>query len=259
MKIYFRFLQFKMVSLDAKALKTAFPMILLVNALEAKVCIESLPTIQLMTHCPQNYTELQLAVQRKRCDVLANTQTCVRDPNEFVYHCLVNQQADVFVEVCAPKWLLAGYCGYFDTVLNRIETNVKRDCTLFAEPCPSIFNSSDLYKYQGCLKLIKKEEEDEREKEKENVCPSTSINHAIWIVPSLIAFAFMVAFYVSFPRHRIIIGSKGNNVKEEEDTSENCENGELDRLRSANVPSDEVVAPKVKKRRRNRRNRRKTK
>lgn len=76
--------------------------------MEAEVCTESLPTIQLVTHCPQNDTEMQLAVQRKRCDVLASTQTCVRDPNGFVYHCLVNQQADVFVEVCAPKWLLAG-------------------------------------------------------------------------------------------------------------------------------------------------------
>lgn len=72
------------------------------------MCFESLPTIQLVTRCPQNYTELQLAVQRKRCDVLANTQTCVRDPDEFVYHCLVNQHSDVYVEVCAPKWLLAG-------------------------------------------------------------------------------------------------------------------------------------------------------
>lgn len=76
--------------------------------MKAEVCIESLPTIQLVTHCPQNDTEMQLAVQRKRCDVLASTQTCVRDPNGFVYHCLVNQKADVFVEVCAPKWLLAG-------------------------------------------------------------------------------------------------------------------------------------------------------
>lgn len=70
--------------------------------------MESLPTIQQVTHCPKNEDELQIAVQRKRCDVLANTQTCVPDPNEFVYHCLLNQHADVFVEVCAPKWHLAG-------------------------------------------------------------------------------------------------------------------------------------------------------
>lgn len=79
-----------------------------VNTLEVTACIESLPTIQQVTHCPKNYAELQLAVQRKRCDVLANTQTCVPDPNEFVYHCLEKQLADGFVEVCAPKWRLAG-------------------------------------------------------------------------------------------------------------------------------------------------------
>lgn len=43
-------------------------------------------------------------------------------------------------------WSLSGFCGYFDTILNKIETNVGRDCTLFADPCPAIFNSSDLYK-----------------------------------------------------------------------------------------------------------------
>lgn len=71
------------------------------------MCNESLPTVQKVTHCPRNFTELQLAVKRKRCDALANIQTCV-DPKKFVYHCLVNQQTDGFVEVCAPEWILAG-------------------------------------------------------------------------------------------------------------------------------------------------------
>lgn len=76
--------------------------------MEAKPCLESIPTIQKVTNCPRNSSELRLAIQRKRCDVLAKTQTCVPDPNNFVYHCLVNQQKDGFVEVCAPEWNLAG-------------------------------------------------------------------------------------------------------------------------------------------------------
>lgn len=76
--------------------------------MEAKPCLESIPTIQKVTHCPRNSSELRLAIQRKRCDVLAKTQTCVPDPNNFVYHCLVNQHKDGFVEVCAPEWNLAG-------------------------------------------------------------------------------------------------------------------------------------------------------
>lgn len=72
------------------------------------MCNESLPTVQKVTHCPSNFTELQLAVKRKRCDALANKQTCVPDPNKFVYHCLVNQQNDGFVEFCAPEWILPG-------------------------------------------------------------------------------------------------------------------------------------------------------
>lgn len=73
----------------------------------ANVCNESLSTVQQVTFCPRSFTELQLAVERKRCDALAKIQTCV-DPKKFVYHCLVNQQNDGFVEVCAPEWILAG-------------------------------------------------------------------------------------------------------------------------------------------------------
>lgn len=233
----------------------------MVNTLEVTACNESLPTIQQVTHCPKNYAELQLAVQRKRCDVLANTQACVPDPNEFVYHCLEKQLADGFVEVCAPKWRLAGYCGYFDTILNKIETNVGRDCTLFADPCPAIFNSSDLYKYQGCYNVTEKEEGKHTCicDEKGNVYHSSSVPHAIWIVPSLTAFAFMIAFYVSYARPRQINGSKGNNVIAEENAPENCENGESSRLNRANVPSNEVVALMENRRKRNRRKRRKAK
>lgn len=47
--------------------------------------------------------------------------------------------------------LLKGYCGFYDTQLNKIDQNIRRDCTSFENPCPSIFNSSDSYKCKVCF------------------------------------------------------------------------------------------------------------
>lgn len=184
-----------------EAFKTLFPTIFLINTLGANVCNESLPTVQKVTHCPRNFTELQLAVKRKRCDALANIQTCV-DPNKFVYHCLVNQENDGFVEVCAPEWILAGFCGYYDTVLGKIVTNVKKDCTKSAYPCPGVFNSSDTYKYQICYEVRKKEQGIQICDEKGQAKTSTSTNPVLWILPSLFAVGFCFAFIFAYLKIR---------------------------------------------------------
>lgn len=47
--------------------------------------------------------------------------------------------------------LLKGFCGYYDTVLDIIVTDVNKDCTKFAYPCPAVFNSSDSYKCKVCF------------------------------------------------------------------------------------------------------------
>lgn len=196
-----------------EAFKTFFPTIFLINTLGADVCNESLPTVQKVTHCPRNFTELQLAVKRKRCDALANIQTCV-DPKKFVYHCLVNQQTDGFVEVCAPEWILAGFCGYYDTVLDKIVTNVKKDCTKSAYPCPGVFNSSDTYKYQVCYEVRKKEQGIQIFDEKGQANTSTSTNHVLWILPTLFAVGFFFAFifaYLKIRKKNFEAGKTKNN------------------------------------------------
>lgn len=47
--------------------------------------------------------------------------------------------------------LLKGFCGYYDTVLDRIAPNVNKDCTKSAYPCPGVFNSSETYKCKFCF------------------------------------------------------------------------------------------------------------
>lgn len=196
-----------------EAFKTFFPTIFLINTLGANVCNESLPTVQKVTHCPRNFTELQLAVKKKRCDAIANIQTCV-DPKKFVYHCLVNQQNDGFVEVCAPEWILAGFCGYYDTVLDRIAPNVNKDCTKSAYPCPGVFNSSDTYKYQVCYEVSEKVQGIQICDEKGQANTSTSTDHVLWILPALFVVGFFFAFifaYLKFRKKNFEAGKTKNN------------------------------------------------
>lgn len=218
-----------------EAFKTFFPTIFLINTLGADVCIESLPTVQKVPDCPRNFTELQLAVKRKRCDALANIQTCV-DPKKFVYHCLVNQQNDGFVEVCAPEWILAGFCGYYDTVLDKIAPNVNKDCTKSAYPCPGVFNSSDTYKYQVCYEVREKEQGIQIRDKKEQAHTSTSTNHVLWILPSLFAVGFLFAFIFACLKIR------KNNSETGKTNNSNMNSSNLPQARDGQSKEEEDIA-----------------
>lgn len=187
------------------------PTILMIISIEANQCDESLPTVQNVTHCPRNDYEWQLAVKRKRCDALASIQTCVHDRGKFVYHCLVNKQADGLVEVCAPNWILTGYCGYYDTALGKIVNNVEKDChsSSFITQCPERYNSSDSYKYQGCYETKIKREESRLCDDKNFAQPFPSEHHLLWILPGIIAIVSSIGFICSFMKLRKL-KSKGN-------------------------------------------------
>lgn len=75
---------------------------------EGSVCKESLPTIRDVKNCPITVEDQVFAAQKKQCDAIASTQKCVSNSEKFVYHCLVNEKQNGFVEVCAPIWILTG-------------------------------------------------------------------------------------------------------------------------------------------------------
>lgn len=194
------------------------PTILMIISIEANQCDESLPTVQNVTHCPRNDYEWQLAVKRKRCDALASIQTCVHDRGKFVYHCLVNKQADGLVEVCAPNWILTGYCGYYDTALGKIVNNVEKDChsSSFITQCPERYNSSDSYKYQGCYETKIKREESRLCDDKNFAQPFPSEHHLLWILPGIIAIVSSIGFICSFMKLRKL-KSKDEDVHGDQD------------------------------------------
>lgn len=80
-------------------------------------CAESIPTISTVSRCPSNATEWEIAAKRKGCNVLARIQNCTH-ANKFVYHCVLNEEATMLVEVCAPIYYLAGEQCHIHKIAN---------------------------------------------------------------------------------------------------------------------------------------------
>lgn len=112
-------------------------------------CEISISTLAFVTSCPKNEKEWTDMANKKNCEVLARYQNCTSARN-FSYHCILNDDASRFVEVCAPQWFMTGYCTRFSLEEKRIINDPKLDCTKFSNPCPSRFSSKDAYKYQDC-------------------------------------------------------------------------------------------------------------
>ncbi|XP_062569398.1 uncharacterized protein LOC134231453 [Saccostrea cucullata] len=53
-------------------------------------------------------------------------------------------------EVCAPPVVIIGCCPEYNTAGDVIQGNFLIDCTKFHVPCPKVYNSTDIYKYQKC-------------------------------------------------------------------------------------------------------------
>ena len=51
--------------------------------------------------------------ERKNCEALAKRQNCTK-PEDFSYHCVMNENEDAFIEVCAPVYYIAGKDYYDD-------------------------------------------------------------------------------------------------------------------------------------------------
>lgn len=116
-------------------------------------CSLSISTVDVVPACPKNEIELSNAKQRKRCDLLANSQTCT-EPNKFKYHCVFNTWTNGSVEVCIPEIVSQGYCVKFDIGGARLQEIYRMDCTNFSKPCSTRFLSSDVLHYVQCTENI---------------------------------------------------------------------------------------------------------
>lgn len=77
------------------------------QSLALKMCPESIPTVSIVNRCPSNATEWVSAAKRKSCNDLRQLQRCTA-ADDFVYHCILNKDATMLLEVCAPTHLMSG-------------------------------------------------------------------------------------------------------------------------------------------------------
>ena len=65
----------------------------------AMPCTASLDTVVAVKRCPRNKLEWDARAALVNCS--SKNQTCVK-PDEFKYHCVVNENYTSLTEVCAP-------------------------------------------------------------------------------------------------------------------------------------------------------------
>lgn len=80
---------------------------ILLQSLALQMCPESIPTVSIVNRCPTNATEWVSAAKRKSCYDLGQFQRCTK-ADDFVYHCVLNKDATMLLEVCAPTHLMPG-------------------------------------------------------------------------------------------------------------------------------------------------------
>ncbi|XP_062622069.1 uncharacterized protein LOC134283567 [Saccostrea cucullata] len=98
--------------------------------------------------CPSNKQEWERAVKKSRCELMSRSYE-----NIYNYHCLKDEWLDNCIEVCAPSIVIIGHCPEYNTVGDLIQENFLLDCTKFTVPCPKVYNSTDIYKYQECYEI----------------------------------------------------------------------------------------------------------
>lgn len=76
----------------------------MLQLLALNMCPESIPTVSIVNRCPANATDWVSAAKRKSCEHL---QKCTPS-DDFVYHCVLNTDATMLLEVCAPTHLMPG-------------------------------------------------------------------------------------------------------------------------------------------------------
>lgn len=124
----------------------------LVQRVISMPCPLSKEFIQYVDRCPRNELEWNARSAIYNCSSV--NQTCVQN-DMFVYHCVLNSNGTMLIEVCAPlKYIYGHTCAEFDSRGNIIQENSK-NCSKDIVPCPKAYISTDAFKYQSCFDEIK--------------------------------------------------------------------------------------------------------
>ncbi|XP_078320381.1 uncharacterized protein LOC111113260 isoform X3 [Crassostrea virginica] len=118
-------------------------------------CKASLKTLQRVSKCPTNITTYEEAVKQKNCSALSvEAGSCV----SFQYHCVLNEDLQFLVEICAPAIIITGHvCAKFSTKFQSIMSADGMSCEDDNNTCPFNYNSTDAYKYKQCHTKVSRE------------------------------------------------------------------------------------------------------
>ncbi|XP_062570777.1 uncharacterized protein LOC134232814 [Saccostrea cucullata] len=117
-------------------------------------CQWSKRTIEDVTKCPLTVEEVEKAANIKNCKALAQKQNCT-DPSNFKYHCVINEEEDSLVEVCAPAYYIHGFCTEFNVKGLLIQPHFSIKCNNIT-PCSERYLSTLAYQFPKCYDVVKK-------------------------------------------------------------------------------------------------------
>ncbi|XP_061196018.1 uncharacterized protein LOC133204306, partial [Saccostrea echinata] len=109
---------------------------------------------QYVNDCPTTIEEVEKAANIKNCEALAEKQTCNNESN-FKYHCVINEEEDSLVEVCAPTYYIHGFCTEFNVKGLLIQPHFSIKCNNIT-PCSERYLSTMAYQFPKCYDVVKK-------------------------------------------------------------------------------------------------------
>lgn len=133
-----------------------FFILLIPTVLCSRFCQWSHKTAETVSLCPQNKSAMEERAKIKNCTVIAKIQRCT-DPEKFKYHCVMNELETTFVELCAPQYIIHGYCTEYNSLGAAIQEHFSLKCSDVKPSCNKTYLSTDAYLNKGCSKMVRKD------------------------------------------------------------------------------------------------------
>lgn len=127
---------------------------------KGRYCIWSKQTVEKVKSCPVSISEWERRKEIKKCSLLAQKQNCT-DVSNFEYHCVINEYENALIEVCAPAYMINGYCTEYNELGARIQLHFGLKCDDVQPPCAKVYRSTEAYKYPGCYDIVERKLQNE--------------------------------------------------------------------------------------------------
>lgn len=176
----------------------------IVKLVIAMPCPLSRKHMKIVNQCPRNSPEWDARSAIYNCSSV--NQTCVQK-DMFVYHCVVNPDQTMLIEVCAPlKYIYGKSCAEYNLIGSIIQEN-SNNCSEnnLTVSCPEVYVSTDAFKYQSCYDEVKRKTETVSKNETNPKSESNGMSIIIKIALSatiLITIILLVGLLYLFRRIR---------------------------------------------------------